>query len=169
MRIFDVALGTIRTISVVQGRIPLAVCVGFFEVLIWVSVVSQVIIHIRSSPWLAVAFAAGSATGYAVGIMIERFVALGTSVVRMISQHQGYAVAGALRETGQAVTTFDGEGRDGHCLLIYAICPRRQADFIIKRAREIDPNVFYIVEAAMQVSTLRALAKQTSWRNMLVK
>lgn len=169
MRICDVSLGTIKTISVVQGRIPMAVILGFFEVLVWVTVVSQVIARLGEYPILGVAYAAGYAAGNACGIIIERFMALGTSVVRLISQHQGYSVAETLRSTGQGVTTFDGEGRDGHCVLMYAICPRKQVDFVIKTAQSVDPDIFYLVESVTQVRTLRTLSKQTSWRSWLKK
>ena len=165
MRICDVSLNTIKTISVVQGRIAMAVVLGLFEVLIWVTVVSQVITRLGDYPILGVAYAAGYATGNAVGIVIDRFMALGTSVVRFISQHQGYSVADALRSSGQPVTTFDGEGRDGHCLLMYAICPRKRVQQIIKTAQSVDPNIFYLVEAVSQVRTLRTAAakQQNSW------
>ncbi|MFA5624028.1 MAG: DUF5698 domain-containing protein [Bradymonadales bacterium] len=164
LRICDVSLGTMKTISVVQGRIPLAFTLGFFEVLIWVSVIAQVISRLGEHPILAVAYAGGYAAGNAMGIIIERYVALGTSVVRFISQHQGHLVAKQLRENGQAVTTFDGEGRDGHCLLIYAICTRKDAEHVISIAKEIDPNIFYIVESVTHASTLRSLNKRPAWR-----
>ena len=59
-RITDVSLGTIRTINVVQGRRTLALVLGFFEVLIWVFVVSRVINEIRQ-PAYALAYALGFA------------------------------------------------------------------------------------------------------------
>jgi uncharacterized protein YebE (UPF0316 family) len=40
LRIFDVRLGTFRTISVVHGRVRLAVLLGFFEIAIWVTAIS---------------------------------------------------------------------------------------------------------------------------------
>lgn len=158
MRVIDVSLGTVRSIAVIQGRIPLAVILGFCEVLVWVTVVAQVIARLAESPFLGIAYAAGYATGVAVGIIIERYMALGTHVVRFISQHQGYRLAEALRAAGQGVTSFDGMGRDGHCLLIYAITPRKQVKCIIKIAKEIDPSVFYIVETVAELSTTRLLA-----------
>lgn len=164
LRICDVSLGTIKTISVVQGRIPLAFTLGFMEVLIWVSVIAGVISRLGEHPVLAVAYAAGYAAGNAMGILIERGVALGTSVVRFISQHQGHLVAQLLRDNGQAVTTFDGEGRDGHCLLIYAICTRKDALRVIEIAKQADPKIFYIVESVMHASTLRSLSKRPMWR-----
>ena len=72
LRIIDVSLGTMRTITVVNGRLRLSVALGFFEVLVWVTAVSQVILRLRDHPILVLAYAAGFAAGNAVGILLER-------------------------------------------------------------------------------------------------
>ena len=85
LRICDVTLGTVRTLSIVKGYLTLAVALGFFEVLIWILAVSQVITRINESIFLALSFAGGFAAGNAVGILVERRLAMGTSVVRILS------------------------------------------------------------------------------------
>ncbi|MGB6001136.1 MAG: DUF5698 domain-containing protein, partial [Thermoanaerobaculia bacterium] len=67
LRICDVTLGTVRTVSIVKGYLTLAVVLGFFEVMIWILAVSQVISRINESIFLAIAFAGGFAAGNAVG------------------------------------------------------------------------------------------------------
>src|SRR3989304_8159894 len=49
LRIFDVSLSTMRTISVVTGRIRFSVFLGFVEILVWVTAISQVILGQRAS------------------------------------------------------------------------------------------------------------------------
>lgn len=146
LRICDVSLGTIRTISVVEGRVQLSVILGFFEVLIWITAVSQVIARIGESPLFLFAYAGGFATGNAVGILLERWLAMGSTVVRFISMERGYELAEDLRSHGWQVTTFAGQGRDGERLLVYAIVPRKDTALLLKRARAVDPGVFYVVE-----------------------
>lgn len=73
-RITDVALGTLRTVFVVQGRRGIAWIVGFFEILIWVVVVSKVIASL-TEPVYAFAYALGYATGNYVGITLEGWLA----------------------------------------------------------------------------------------------
>ena len=85
LRITDVSLGTIRTIAVVNGRMRLSVLLGFFEVLVWITGISQLIFRLQEHPLLVVAYAGGFAAGNAVGIAVERKVALGHCVIRMIS------------------------------------------------------------------------------------
>ena len=55
LRIVDVSVGTIRTIAVVNGRIKISVLLGFIEVLIWITVVSQVIARVKESPFILLA------------------------------------------------------------------------------------------------------------------
>jgi len=146
LRIADVSIGTIRTISLVQGRTLLAMGLGFFEVLIWIFVIAGVMGAVRENPVLLVAYAAGFAAGNGVGIMIERKLAMGVQVVRIISQRAGAEIARRIREDGQAVTTFTGEGRDGPVTLLYLTCRRRAWTGFLKEAISLDPSLFYVVE-----------------------
>jgi uncharacterized protein YebE (UPF0316 family) len=170
-RIVDVSLGTLRTISVVQGRINLSVGLGFFEVLIWITAVSQVISGISSSPLLLVAYAGGFAAGNAVGILLERRLALGTVVVRLISPKAGLDLAATLRQHDYRLTTFAGEGRSGPVHMIYLTCPRRDLPQVIEIAHALDPKLFYAVETARERSSDLGspLPYATGWRGLLKK
>lgn len=170
LRICDVSLGTIRTIAVVQGLTLVAVPLGFLEVLIWIVAVAQVISRINESFLLVLAYAAGYATGNAVGILIERKLALGTVVIRMISATAGEEIATALRKQNRRLTTFAGRGRDGEVTLLYVTCPRRDVKSLLDDARETDPNVFYAVEPVREWSGgLRRFPHYAVWTNPLKK
>jgi uncharacterized protein YebE (UPF0316 family) len=175
LRICDVTLGTVRTVSIVKGYLSLAVALGFFEVLIWILAVSQVIVRINESIFLALAFAGGFAAGNAVGILVERRLAMGTSVVRILSNTHGEAIAAALREDGHDVTVFDGEGPDGPITLLYAVTPRRRTHHILQHARSIDPELVYVSEPAHEsfrgagTPRLRPVPHATGWRAVFKK
>ncbi len=174
LRICDVTLGTIRTVSIVKGRITVAAFLGFFEVLIWILAVSQVISRINESVFLALAFAGGFAAGNAVGILVERKLAMGTAVVRIISTTHGTEIARAIREDGRDVAVFDGEGVDGAVTLVYAVAPRRQTRQMLQRARSIDPSLVYVSEPAHEsfqgaALRLRPVAHATGWRAVFKK
>jgi len=66
IRIVNVSIGTLRTITVVQGRLKLSVVLGFFEVLIWITALSQVLVGASTNPVLILAYAGGFAGGNAV-------------------------------------------------------------------------------------------------------
>lgn len=150
-RLTDVTFGTMRMIAVVHGRVKTAVVLGFFEILIWITAVSSVIVKLTEYPLLVLAYAGGFAAGNAVGIALERRLAMGSCVITIVSQ-QGADVARALREVGQRVTVLDGEGRDGPRQVVYATARRRQMKALIQAARGIDPAMFYVVQLCSETS-----------------
>ncbi len=174
LRICDVTLGTVRTVSIVKGYLTLAVVLGFFEVMIWILAVSQVISRINESIFLALAFAGGFAAGNAVGILVERRLAMGNSIVRIISNTHGAEIARTIRDDGHDVAVFGGEGSDGPVSLVYAVAPRRRAPMMLQLARSIDPELLYVSEPAHESSRgaslrLRPVPHATGWRAVFKK
>jgi uncharacterized protein YebE (UPF0316 family) len=168
LRVCDVSLGTLRTISVVNGRLRLSVALGFFEILLWVTAISQVILRVREHPALVLAYAGGFATGNAVGILLERRLALGSCVVRLISK-QGEAIASALTSFGQVVGVFQSELGGEQARLVFATLSRRDLPKAVAKAREIDPHLFYVVERFSEASHFTPLPAATGWRAILKK
>ena len=174
LRICDVTLGTIRTVSIVKGHVSTSVVLGFFEVMIWIVAVSQVIVRLQESWLLPLCYAGGFAVGNAVGILVERRLALGVSVVRMLSAERGDEIAAALRASGQSVATFEGEGPAGPVTLVYAVAPRRQIRRMVRIAQAIDADLLYVSEPAHESNTgvrlrLRPVPSPTGWRSVLKK
>ncbi len=143
-RIADVSVGTIRIICVTRGFRGLAVGLAFVEIVIWVSALSAVVAHLDRLENI-VAFAAGFATGNAVGMWLEQKLALGTQIVGFVSPGRGQAVAARLRFNDFIVTTLDGNGRNGPVAVCLVVVPRRSVRTVIKMAREIDPDVVVTV------------------------
>src|SRR5512139_1940021 len=84
-RVMDVTLGTLRIIFISRGKRNLAPLLGFVEVFIWITIVSQIVSHAHNI--LAyVAYAAGFAAGNFIGMYIENRLAIGTQVVLAIIQ-----------------------------------------------------------------------------------
>ncbi len=171
LRIGDVSIGTMRTISVIQGRIPLSVGLGFLEVLVWVSTVSQVLNRATESPVLLLAYASGFAAGNGVGVLLERRLALGAVIVRIVSAAPASQLAELLRQHGQHVFQFDGREGDQPVTLSYVIVRRRDAPDIVQRARGIDPELFFAVDPLRESSALlqSPLPGPTGWRAVMKK
>jgi uncharacterized protein YebE (UPF0316 family) len=150
-RICDVAIGTMRTIFTVQGRTLIAFCLATVEITIWVFVAGTVINQIHDQPLLVVFYALGYASGNAVGIMVERKLAFGLMVLRVISRSAGHAIADAIRVKGQPVTIFMGEGMRGPVAELYIACRRRDVKWILPIVTSLDPDSFYVMEMARDV------------------
>ena len=96
MRVTDVSLGTIRIVMLVRGRKWIAGALGFCESLVWVLAAGLVLTNM-DSPLRTIAFAGGFATGTVLGGTIEGWIAMGQSVLRVITPLDSPEVAPALR------------------------------------------------------------------------
>jgi uncharacterized protein YebE (UPF0316 family) len=147
-RVCDVSIGTLRTIITVQGRTVIAFFLALFEITIWILVASKVINQIHDQPILVVFYAFGFATGNVVGILVERKLALGIIILKVITRTAGKEISESLREKGQAVTVFIGEGLKGPVTELYIACRRRDLPWILPEVQSFDQNAFYIIEQA---------------------
>jgi len=76
-RVCDVSLGTIRIIFISKGIKYLAPIVGFFEILIWLLAISQIMQNL-TNPYYYIFYAGGFATGNLVGIILDEKLSIGT-------------------------------------------------------------------------------------------
>ena len=144
-RFCDVTLGTLRTIFVSKGQKKIAPFVGFFEVLIWIVVISQIMQHANNFICY-VAYATGFALGNFCGMMIEERLALGVCVVRVITPKNGDALVNLLNEQGFGATLILGKGKVGAVSIIYSIVNRKSIERVERVISEFDPSIFYVVE-----------------------
>jgi uncharacterized protein YebE (UPF0316 family) len=170
-RIVDVSLGTMRTISIVHGRSRLAFGLGFLEVSVWLFVITTVINQVMTKPILGLFYALGFSLGNVVGIAMEKRLALGHTVLRVITPRDGHRMADRIREAGCGVTTFEGEGMTGPVTELYVVCRRGDLQNIIQTVKTLEPDAFYITEQAGSVSKVYRppLPQPTGWRSVLKK
>lgn len=149
-RVLDVTLGTLRIIFISRGRKYLAPLLGFIEVLIWITVVSQ-IVGGASNFAAYFAYAAGFAVGNYVGMWIEERLAIGTLVIRIILSREGKKLVDNLREAGFGVTYVDGQGAAGPVVLVYSIVMRKELERVIGIIESTAPKSFFTVEELRSV------------------
>ncbi len=151
-RVTDVTLGTMRIIFVSRGKRNVAPILGFFEVFIWITIVSQIVSHAHNL--LAyVAYAAGFAVGNYIGMYIENRLAIGTQIVLAIVQDHASQLVTHLRAAGYGATSVDGSGANGAVNLIYTIVRRRNLDNVLSIIHESHPNAFLSIQ---EVSSTQA-------------
>ena len=144
-RIADVSIGTVRVILVSRRLKYLAPLAGFFEVLIWIIVIGQIMQHL-SSPICYVAYAGGFATGNYVGIWIAEKLSIGMVLVRVIFTKRANGLIDRLRENRYGVTSIDGQGANGPVQMVFTIVPRREVQTVIDLVKESNPDAFYSIE-----------------------
>jgi len=144
-RIADVTAGTVRVIFISRGYKYLAPIVGFFEIIIWLMAIGQIMKNL-SNPICYIAYAAGFAMGNFVGIWIAEKLSMGTALVRVITQIDSSGLVSELRNSNFGVTTVDGQGVSGPVKVIFTIVPRKEVQNVVDTIKAFNPQAFYTVE-----------------------
>ncbi|MCC7303603.1 MAG: DUF2179 domain-containing protein [Bacteroidia bacterium] len=150
-RLFDVTLGTIRHVFIARGFNKLVPLLGFFEVLIWIIVVRQVMNGMESWP-AYIAWAGGFALGNYFGLIIEQRLALGMQIVRIITHQASDDLVRSMREMDHGVTIMDAQGAKGPVKVIFTIVKRESLNDLEDAIAIHQPNAFYSVEDVKDAS-----------------
>ena len=144
-RVADVSFGTMRIIFISRGLKYLAPVVGFFEISIWLIAISQVLKD--GAPAVAfLAYALGFSCGNFVGILIEEKMAMGISIIRVITQYDATLLINELKNSGFRTTTVDAKGQHGDVSLIYTVVKRKEIPVVLRHVNKYNPNAFYTIE-----------------------
>ncbi len=144
-RIADVSIGTIRVIFISRGLKYLAPVVGFFEILIWLLAIGQIMKNL-SNPACYIAYAGGFAMGNFVGIWIAEKLSLGVVLIRVITKKDASELVEYLKSAGYGVTCVDGHGSDGQVQVVFTIVLRREVKSVVDLIKNFNPNAFYSIE-----------------------
>jgi uncharacterized protein YebE (UPF0316 family) len=158
LRLSDVTLGTLRILMTVRGRKPLAALIGFVEVTIFIVAISRVVRDVNNL-WLVLGYSAGFAAGTLVGMTIEEHLALGWTVVRVISSDLSRRVAEVLRKAGFGVTEMTGHGMRGDVGIYEVVARRADLPRVLQIVESVDGKAFVTVEETRRVYRGWRLAK----------
>ena len=150
-RIVDVSIGTIRIIFVSKGLKRLAPVLGFFEVIIWLLAIGQVMRNL-DNPVNYLAYGAGFALGNFVGIMIEDRISIGYVLLRVITRKSALELEAYFRESGNRFTMIDAESDEGPVNIFFLPVRRTNVKGIIKNVKRYNPHAFYTLEDVRTVS-----------------
>lgn len=144
-RICDVSLDTLRIIFISKGYKFIAPIIGFFEVLIWIVVITRIMQNLDN--WLCyIAYAGGFATGNYVGMLLDEKLAIGHEMVRVITRKDAHELTNALRQAGYGVTKVNAMGMQGEVGILYIVINRKKLKEVISTINEYNPNAFFTVE-----------------------
>ncbi len=144
-RIADVSIGTIRIIYISKGMKYLAPVFGFFEILIWLVAIGQIMRNL-SNPVYYIAYSLGFAAGNFVGIIIENRLAVGKVMLRIVTQKDAGELLKFLRSEGYGVTAVDAHGSQGMVNVIFTVISRKSLDGVIAIVQKFNPKAFFSVE-----------------------
>ncbi len=149
-RVCDVTLDTLRIIYVSRGMKILAAGIGFFEVLIWLMAITQILNNMTNITYY-LAYAGGFAMGNFIGIFIEDKMAIGTVVIRIITQKDATELIDYLKCDGYGVTHIEGQGALGPVKVLFTIVKRKDIQNVLDLIRKFNPLAFFTIEDVRSV------------------
>ncbi len=150
-RIIDVSIGTLRIIYVSKGMKYIAPILGFFEVLIWLLAIGQIMQNLDN--WVCyAAYGLGFALGNYVGILLEKKLKMGTYIIRIITQKGADELCSALYRENYGITRINAEGSTGPVEVLYMIIRRKNIMHVERLIEQHNPNAFYTIEDVRFVS-----------------
>jgi len=138
-------VSTLRIIFVARGNKYIAPLLGFFEIMIWLFAIGETMRNLDN--WACfIAFALGFTLGNYFGILIDKWLALGAAIVRIITNHDATELIAQLRAANFGVTTLDGVGATGKVQIVMTMVKRKQLAHVVAIIEEHQPGAFYSVE-----------------------
>jgi len=148
-RMVDVTLGTLRIIFVSRGNRIIAPILGFFEVFVWVVVISQIMQNLNN-PLNYVAYALGFAIGNYLGIQAEEKLAIGHLVIRLFVTEGADEIMKKIIDAGFGITSIKGKGATNEVTILFSVIKRKDLDSFLSIINESDKKIFYSVETARE-------------------
>jgi uncharacterized protein YebE (UPF0316 family) len=147
-----VTLSTLRIIFIARGNRVLPPVLGFFEISIWLFAIGKVMQNL-SDPGCFLGFAGGFTLGNFLGVMIERWLALGNVVVRTITHRDATVLIDSLKAAQFGVTSLDAEGGKGPVKMVFTVVRRKELETVLAIVRNFDPNAFYSVDEIQEAGS----------------
>jgi uncharacterized protein YebE (UPF0316 family) len=149
----EVTIATLRVILINKGYRTFGTILSFFEIALWVTMASNVLVGLTEAPIKGIVYGIGFSLGVFLGSCVESKLALGKVLIEtIVSKENSGAVIAELRSKGHAVTTVEARGRDSEKMVLKIFANRKGKDEIIKQIHEKDGTAMII---ANDISTLQ--------------
>lgn len=155
-RVVDVTLSTIKILFVMNGKRDIAPILGFFEALIWLVAMGQIISNVDNA-WSYLAYAGGFATGTWVGMYVEEKLAVGRVMFRLIVKSPIDELRAFLHEQDFRYSVVEAEGRMGDVRIVFMAVQRDRLPHLIEGINALHPNAFYTIEGVRKVNTTEGI------------
>ena len=150
-RIFDVSIGTVRLIFVSKGFKLLAPILWFFEVIIWLLAVSQIMKHLDNVVCY-IAYGFGFALGNYIGMYLEEKLSIGNVIIRVITKADSFELINDLKSQNYGLTVVDAEGSHQKVKLIFSVIKRENVKQFVSIINQYNPHSFYTIEDVKSVN-----------------
>ena len=152
-KLIEVTIATLRNVLINRGQRKIGAFLAFFEVLIWLFVVSIVLNDITSDYFKVFIYCFAFACGNFMGSVLEEKLAIGMSVMDIyVTNGSAEQLADALRENGFGVTTIDSRGKENEVTIMKTYLKRKQLTEATKLVQDIAPSAIVSVSDIKRIS-----------------
>lgn len=144
-RLWDVTMEAIRVIFITRGLKMMASVMGFFEVFVYIAVLSQIFGNYTSTIHY-IAYATGFAAGNYLGIWIESRIAIGTYVLRVFIRQNVEELTKALNNVNFGVTSIVADSSIGPVKQLIMLVPRKKVEIATNLIKQHDKDANYSIE-----------------------
>ena len=142
LKIIEVTLATTRIVLITKGEKIKGAIIGFFEVFLWIMIVSSVLDDMSNDPYKILVYALGFSLGNYLGSVFEEKLGFGTIRIEIIVHiEKGQELADSLRDQGLAVTVLEGDGMHHKRNVLLMHIKRKNIDDTIHLIRELEKDV----------------------------
>ncbi len=151
-RLCDMSLGTLRLVFIAKGQKLWAPLIGFFEVLIWLIVVRQIITSMDNPVWM-IAYAGGFAAGTYLGMYFSEKIKIGEVLFRIITKLDSKNLIKELKGKGFGITMSRSADQKDKSTIIYTVVHVRDIQKVGDVIMKHNPKAFYTIEDVRKVSS----------------
>ncbi|MBU1017936.1 DUF2179 domain-containing protein [Patescibacteria group bacterium] len=144
-KVFEVSIGTIRLILLARREKQLVPYVAFVEVLIWIITIGIIFSNLTNM-MAYVAYALGFAVGNRLGMSIEERMAIGNSMIRVITRRRAQKLIKYLKKEKYPITTIAAKSNNHDVNLVYILTRRKNLKPLIRQIKKYNPRAFFSVE-----------------------
>lgn len=141
-KVIEVSIGTVRIVMITKGERLYGSLLGFFEVVLWIGLVSTVLKDVTDDPIKVIIYASGFAIGNYMGSILEQKIGIGNvRVEAIVLEGHGQGLAETVRKEGYAVTLLDGKGMNHNRTVLLMNIRRKEYEKVIQMIKSLQENV----------------------------
>ncbi|MCH4171312.1 MAG: DUF2179 domain-containing protein [Lactobacillus sp.] len=150
INVLYLTVNTMRLLLQNRGLPAPAALFGMVEITLYTLGLNYVLKNLNQPIYL-LAYAVGFGCGIFIGMMIDRWLAIGFVIVQVISAHEDSPdedkrspLARLLRDQGYGVTEMSGEGRDGTREILEVLVPRKEEKLVYETVLAYNASAFMV-------------------------
>ena len=150
-KLFEVSLATMRIVLINRGEKMKGAAIGFFEVMIWAILASNVLTNISENPLKLVIYCLAFSCGNYLGVALENKLAIGVAQIQVVvSPRKTTVISNTLRAQGFGVTTIIGEGMEGPVDILMIYVKRKSVPEALSIIKEFSPQAVITINDVRQ-------------------